>query len=105
MVTYSLRHPHLAGGYQEKTKFNESLQSIVIQTEKYYFALKMELLFWIHIDRLQWNSTLTISFSPLCSVDFVKWSSQGMLRMSPEAMNSLFKPTIDHIIQHLCKLH
>lgn len=39
------------------------------------------------------------------SVDFVKWSSQGMLRMSPEAMNSLFKPTIDHIIQHLSKLH
>lgn len=54
-------------------------------------------------------------FSPLCSplpllpllssVDFVKWSSQGMLRMSPDAMNSLFKPTIDHIIQHLSKLH
>lgn len=37
----------------------------------------------------------------LSSVDFVKWSSQGMLRMSPDAMNSLFKPTIDHIIQHL----
>lgn len=35
------------------------------------------------------------------NVDFVKWSSQGMLRMSPDAMNSLFKPTIDHIIQHL----
>lgn len=39
-----------------------------------------------------------------CSVDFVKWSSQGMLRMSPDAMNSLFRPTIDHIIQHLSKL-
>ncbi|XP_056291736.1 heat shock 70 kDa protein 12A isoform X3 [Pseudoliparis swirei] len=38
------------------------------------------------------------------NVDFVKWSSQGMLRMSPEAMNSLFKPTIDHIIQHLTDL-
>ncbi|XP_040034404.1 heat shock 70 kDa protein 12A isoform X3 [Gasterosteus aculeatus] len=38
------------------------------------------------------------------NVDFVKWSSQGMLRMSPEAMNSLFKPTIDHIIQHLTEL-
>nr|XP_046257966.1 heat shock 70 kDa protein 12A isoform X5 [Scatophagus argus] len=38
------------------------------------------------------------------NVDFVKWSSQGMLRMSPDAMNSLFKPTIDHIIQHLSEL-
>ncbi|XP_068597279.1 heat shock 70 kDa protein 12A [Brachionichthys hirsutus] len=38
------------------------------------------------------------------NVDFVKWSSQGMLRMSPDAMNSLFKPTIDHIIQHLSDL-
>lgn len=37
----------------------------------------------------------------LCSVDFVKWSSQGMLRMSPDAMNALFKPTIDQIVQHL----
>ncbi|KAK1793061.1 hypothetical protein P4O66_011472 [Electrophorus voltai] len=38
------------------------------------------------------------------NVDFVKWSSQGMLRMSPDAMNALFKPTIDHIIQHLNEL-
>ncbi|KAM3606865.1 uncharacterized protein V6R79_024696 [Siganus canaliculatus] len=38
------------------------------------------------------------------NVDFVKWSSQGMLRMNPDAMNSLFKPTIDHIIQHLSEL-
>ncbi|KAL3049850.1 heat shock 70 kDa protein 12A isoform X3 [Trematomus bernacchii] len=38
------------------------------------------------------------------NVDFVKWSSQGMLRMNPDAMNSLFKPTIDHIIQHLTEL-
>lgn len=37
-------------------------------------------------------------------MDFVKWSSQGMLRMSPDAMNTLFKPTVDHIIQHLSKL-
>lgn len=37
----------------------------------------------------------------LPSVDFVKWSSQGMLRMSPDAMNALFKPTIDSIIEHL----
>ncbi|XP_007478998.1 heat shock 70 kDa protein 12A isoform X2 [Monodelphis domestica] len=35
------------------------------------------------------------------NVDFVKWSSQGMLRMSPDAMNALFKPTIDNIIDHL----
>ncbi|XP_038613655.1 heat shock 70 kDa protein 12A isoform X2 [Tachyglossus aculeatus] len=35
------------------------------------------------------------------NVDFVKWSSQGMLRMSPDAMNALFKPTIDSIIDHL----
>ncbi|XP_034041118.1 heat shock 70 kDa protein 12A isoform X1 [Thalassophryne amazonica] len=38
------------------------------------------------------------------NVDFVKWSSQGMLRMSPDAMNALFKPTVDHIIQHLTEL-
>ncbi|XP_035256800.1 heat shock 70 kDa protein 12A isoform X2 [Anguilla anguilla] len=38
------------------------------------------------------------------NVDFVKWSSQGMLRMNPDAMNALFKPTIDHIIQHLGEL-
>ncbi|XP_053488063.1 heat shock 70 kDa protein 12A isoform X3 [Ictalurus furcatus] len=38
------------------------------------------------------------------NVDFVKWSSQGMLRMSPDAMNALFKPTIDHIIRHLKEL-
>ncbi|XP_040929846.1 heat shock 70 kDa protein 12A isoform X5 [Betta splendens] len=38
------------------------------------------------------------------NVDFVKWSSQGMLRMNPDAMNTLFKPTIDHIIQHLFEL-
>ncbi|XP_013912998.1 PREDICTED: heat shock 70 kDa protein 12A [Thamnophis sirtalis] len=38
------------------------------------------------------------------NVDFVKWSSQGMLRMSPDAMNALFKPTIDHIIEHLSEI-
>ncbi|XP_067909074.1 heat shock 70 kDa protein 12A isoform X1 [Heterodontus francisci] len=38
------------------------------------------------------------------SVNFVKWSSQGMLRMNPDAMNALFKPTVDHIIQHLLNL-
>ncbi|XP_067389625.1 heat shock 70 kDa protein 12B [Emydura macquarii macquarii] len=35
------------------------------------------------------------------SVNFVKWSSQGMLRMSSEAMNDLFQPTVSQIIQHI----
>ncbi|RMC11351.1 hypothetical protein DUI87_11470 [Hirundo rustica rustica] len=38
------------------------------------------------------------------NVDFVKWSSQGMLRMSPDAMNALFKPTIDQIVEHLSEV-
>lgn len=46
---------------------------------------------------------LLFSMLRSCSVDFVKWSSQGMLRMSPDAMNALFKPTIDSIIEHLRK--
>ncbi|KAM9378056.1 LOW QUALITY PROTEIN: heat shock 70 kDa protein 12B [Phaethornis superciliosus] len=35
------------------------------------------------------------------NVNFVKWSSQGMLRMSSEAMAELFQPTITRIIQHI----
>ncbi|KAM5192919.1 heat shock 70 kDa protein 12B [Mantella aurantiaca] len=35
------------------------------------------------------------------SVNFVKWSSQGMLRMSSEAMNELFQPTVQQIVQHI----
>ncbi|XP_015269508.1 PREDICTED: heat shock 70 kDa protein 12B [Gekko japonicus] len=35
------------------------------------------------------------------SVNLVKWSSQGMLRMSSEAMNELFQPTICQIINHI----
>uniref|UniRef100_A0A8D0PSV8 Heat shock protein family A (Hsp70) member 12B n=1 Tax=Sus scrofa TaxID=9823 RepID=A0A8D0PSV8_PIG len=35
------------------------------------------------------------------SVNSVKWSSQGMLRMSCEAMNELFQPTVSGIIQHI----
>ncbi|XP_034959582.1 heat shock 70 kDa protein 12B [Zootoca vivipara] len=35
------------------------------------------------------------------SVNLVKWSSQGMLRMSSEAMNELFQPTINQIITHI----
>lgn len=55
-----------------------------------------------HLCRSTWHCALTHSFfDALPSVDFVKWSSQGMLRMSPDAMNALFKPTIDSIIEHL----
>ncbi|KFR08054.1 Heat shock 70 kDa protein 12B, partial [Nipponia nippon] len=35
------------------------------------------------------------------NVNFVKWSSQGMLRMSSEAMSELFQPTISQIIKHI----
>ncbi|XP_071609189.1 heat shock 70 kDa protein 12B [Heliangelus exortis] len=35
------------------------------------------------------------------NVNFVKWSSQGMLRLSSEAMSELFQPTITQIIQHI----
>ncbi|XP_041074229.1 heat shock 70 kDa protein 12B isoform X1 [Polyodon spathula] len=35
------------------------------------------------------------------NVNFVKWSSQGMLRMTSEAMNELFQPTISQIVQHI----
>uniref|UniRef100_A0A8C4XU18 Heat shock protein family A (Hsp70) member 12B n=1 Tax=Falco tinnunculus TaxID=100819 RepID=A0A8C4XU18_FALTI len=35
------------------------------------------------------------------NVNFVKWSSQGMLRMSSEAMSELFQPTINQIIKHI----
>ncbi|XP_074677822.1 heat shock 70 kDa protein 12B isoform X2 [Strix aluco] len=35
------------------------------------------------------------------NVNFVKWSSQGMLRMSAEAMGELFQPTITQIIKHI----
>ncbi|XP_015706869.1 heat shock 70 kDa protein 12B-like, partial [Coturnix japonica] len=34
-------------------------------------------------------------------VKLVKWSSQGMLRMSAEAMNELFQPTVKCIVQHI----
>lgn len=35
------------------------------------------------------------------SINIVKWSSQGMLRLTPEAMNELFQPTINNIIKHI----
>eukprot|EP00062_Callorhinchus_milii_P022316 gi/632979985/ref/XP_007906775.1/ PREDICTED: heat shock 70 kDa protein 12B-like [Callorhinchus milii] len=31
----------------------------------------------------------------------VQWSSQGMLRLSPEAINQLFQPTIKQVLQHI----
>uniref|UniRef100_A0A4W4F258 Heat shock protein 12B n=1 Tax=Electrophorus electricus TaxID=8005 RepID=A0A4W4F258_ELEEL len=36
-------------------------------------------------------------------VNIVKWSSQGMLRLTTEAMNELFQPTINNIIRHIGK--
>ncbi|XP_051554287.1 heat shock 70 kDa protein 12B-like isoform X2 [Myxocyprinus asiaticus] len=38
------------------------------------------------------------------NMNFIKWSSQGMLRLSAEAMNELFQPTINNIIKHIEKL-
>uniref|UniRef100_A0AAR2L9B3 Heat shock protein 12B n=1 Tax=Pygocentrus nattereri TaxID=42514 RepID=A0AAR2L9B3_PYGNA len=38
------------------------------------------------------------------NMNIVKWSSQGMLRLTTEAMNELFQPTISNIIKHIEKL-
>nr|XP_025975495.1 heat shock 70 kDa protein 12B [Dromaius novaehollandiae] len=38
------------------------------------------------------------------NVNFVKWSSQGMLRLSAEAMAELFQPTVGQIIAHIGEL-
>ncbi|KAL6490750.1 hypothetical protein MHYP_G00010950 [Metynnis hypsauchen] len=35
------------------------------------------------------------------NMNIVKWSSQGMLRLTTEAMNELFQPTISNIIKHI----
>ncbi|XP_052002685.1 heat shock 70 kDa protein 12B-like [Xyrauchen texanus] len=35
------------------------------------------------------------------NMNFIKWSSQGMLRLSTEAMNELFQPTINNVIKHI----
>lgn len=35
------------------------------------------------------------------SMNIVKWSSQGMLRLTQEAMNELFQPTIVNIVKHI----
>lgn len=34
-------------------------------------------------------------------MNIVKWSSQGMLRLTQEAMNELFQPTISKIVKHI----
>ncbi|CAG05729.1 unnamed protein product, partial [Tetraodon nigroviridis] len=34
-------------------------------------------------------------------INIVKWSSQGMLRLTQEAMNELFQPTVNNIIKHI----
>ncbi|XP_035283587.1 heat shock 70 kDa protein 12B [Anguilla anguilla] len=35
------------------------------------------------------------------NMNIVKWSSQGMLRLTPEAMRELFQPTINNIVKHI----
>ncbi|KAI1888360.1 hypothetical protein AGOR_G00184200 [Albula goreensis] len=35
------------------------------------------------------------------NMNIVKWSSQGMLRLTPEAMKELFQPTINNIVKHI----
>nr|XP_019950967.1 PREDICTED: heat shock 70 kDa protein 12B-like [Paralichthys olivaceus] len=37
-------------------------------------------------------------------MNIVKWSSQGMLRLTQEAMNELFQPTIVNIVKHIEEL-
>lgn len=60
----------------------------------------MGLLGWGRIGQRFWRGAALDPLSPL-SVNFVKWSSQGMLRMSAEAMSQLFQPTISQIIAHI----
>ncbi|KAG7261214.1 hypothetical protein CRUP_006939 [Coryphaenoides rupestris] len=38
------------------------------------------------------------------NMNMVKWSSQGMLRLTQEAMNELFQPTISSIVRHIEEL-
>uniref|UniRef100_A0A673CRR6 Heat shock protein 12B n=1 Tax=Sphaeramia orbicularis TaxID=375764 RepID=A0A673CRR6_9TELE len=38
------------------------------------------------------------------NMNIVKWSSQGMLRLTQEAMNELFQPTITNIVKHIEEL-
>ncbi|XP_059821843.1 heat shock 70 kDa protein 12B-like isoform X2 [Hypanus sabinus] len=36
-----------------------------------------------------------------CSNKLIKWSSQGMLQISPQAVDELFQPTIRLVVQHI----
>ncbi|XP_029310205.1 heat shock 70 kDa protein 12B isoform X2 [Cottoperca gobio] len=38
------------------------------------------------------------------NMNIVKWSSQGMLRLTQEAMNELFQPTVVNIVKHIEEL-
>ncbi|XP_056432143.1 heat shock 70 kDa protein 12B-like [Gadus chalcogrammus] len=38
------------------------------------------------------------------NMNIVKWSSQGMLRLTQEAMNELFQPTVSGIVRHIEEL-
>ncbi|XP_077598342.1 heat shock 70 kDa protein 12B [Stigmatopora nigra] len=38
------------------------------------------------------------------NMNIVKWSSQGMLRLTQEAMNELFQPTVGNIVRHIEEL-
>lgn len=50
------------------------------------------------------NSAVMVFFPCVCvSMNIVKWSSQGMLRLTQEAMNELFQPTITKIVKHIGK--
>lgn len=46
-----------------------------------------------------------IRFDVSFSMNIVKWSSQGMLRLTAEATNELFQPTISKIIKHIGKAY
>lgn len=49
--------------------------------------------------------TSLLSICVCVSMNIVKWSSQGMLRLTQEAMNELFQPTIVNIVKHIGKRH
>ncbi|XP_061665034.1 heat shock 70 kDa protein 12B [Syngnathoides biaculeatus] len=38
------------------------------------------------------------------NMNIVKWSSQGMLRLTQEAMNELFQPTVANVVRHIEEL-
>lgn len=55
--------------------------------------------------RCDFSAAVTVKVLPsVCvrvSMNIVKWSSQGMLRLTQEAMNELFQPTINNIVRHI----